>query len=43
MKVVCPKDFCGYEWDCVSRMIRVTCPSCHLNFKVREKLVEKKQ
>ena len=31
MKIKCPK--CKYEWDCNSKLIFVTCPSCRLKIE----------
>ncbi len=34
MKIKCPK--CDYEWECKSKLIYVSCPSCRYNIKIKK-------
>lgn len=40
-KVKCPK--CNYEWNTLSQMIFVSCPSCMQKVKIKEEQHEEKQ
>ncbi len=34
VNIKCPK--CGYEWECKSKLIYVSCPSCRFNIKIKK-------
>ncbi len=38
MKAKCKNSDCEYEWNCKSKMIFVSCPSCGSKVKIRKKV-----
>ena len=37
VKVKCPK--CSYEWETISKLIQVSCPSCNGKVKIKENTI----
>ena len=38
MKAKCENPICKYEWNCESKMIKTSCPSCGNKVKLRDKV-----